>query len=112
MIHSCQQLHVNAQPAVHIAARFSDKAHRELSLEHEHCTSKHWSVLKELENKRRRYLIGSVGNAQVKERKLGFDCVALDQLELVLVTELVHSLGHLCYHARVDLHCNSLFAPL
>lgn len=68
-------------------------------------------MLKEFENKRRRYLIGSVGNAQVKERKLGFDCVALDQLELVLIAELVHSLGHLSYHARVYLHCYSLFAP-
>jgi hypothetical protein len=69
-------------------------------------------VLQELEDQGGGNLIGRICDAEVKEWQLGLNGITLNQLELVLITKLIHTLRDLSGHARIDFHSYSLFASL
>jgi hypothetical protein len=69
-------------------------------------------MLEQLEDKRRRYLIRGVCNAEIEKWQLYLNRIALDKLKFVLVTEFIDSLADLSYHSRVDFNSDSLFASL
>ena len=63
VIYSRQQLDVDRQTAVHIAAWLGYQPLGEFPLKHEHGAAEHWPVLQELEDKWRTDLIRRVRNA-------------------------------------------------
>ena len=57
----------------------------------------------------RRDCIGQVGNAQVEKRKLGFQRIRLDNLELALEWGAHYAFLHLRHHALVHLDGDDFF---
>jgi hypothetical protein len=112
VIDLCEELDIYTQSAVHVATRLRYESLSELTLEHEDCTPKHRSMLKELEDKWRRNLVRSVSYTNVKEGHLSFDSVSLNQAELVGLPQFINTLSYFCYHTRIDLHRNDLLATL
>ena len=83
VVHPCQELDIDGQSAVEIAARPGDQSHRELPLEHEDCAAENGPVLKEFKDEGRGDLVRSVGDAEVEERKWYLDSIARNHLKLV-----------------------------
>lgn len=85
MVDLCVQLHVGGQAGPERGTGLRNQSHRELALEHQYGHSEERSMRQQAEDERGGYLVGRVGNADVKVGQLCFYKVAYDDLESTLL---------------------------
>lgn len=85
MVDLCVQLHVGGQAGPERGTGLRDQSHRELALEHQYGHSEERSMRQQAEDERGGYLVGRVGDADVKVGQLCFYKVAYDDLESTLL---------------------------
>ena len=103
-----EELSVDGKTAVQGIVGFSDETKREFALEHENRLAEERTMRQKFKRQRRRNLIGSVCDADIKVRELSLDGISIDNLQLVLILGTSHSLLQFGNHARIDLNRNHL----
>lgn len=59
-----------------------------------------------------KYLVGGVGNANIKGRELSLDHIAQQDLEFPLLRRALHTLGDLGGHSGIDFDANAFLSAL
>ena len=112
MIHSSQQLNIDAQPTVKIRSRFGDKSLCELLLKHKDSAPESRLVRQEFEDERWTDLIRNVGYADIEEWQLYSHNIAGNQYKLMLVFRVLESFSQLWYHTGIHFYGDDFFSPL
>jgi len=85
MFHTRKQLDVCGESTPHFRSWCCGQTQGEFTLKHEHRGADDRSVREEFEHERRRDLVRRVGDADVEIREIGFDEIAKDDFEFLLL---------------------------
>lgn len=110
-----QELDVHREATVQVITGTGYQTHGKLTLEHENGRPEEWSLLQQLKSKRRRNLVRSIGDADVKVGQLSLQKVTNDDVKLFLLGSPLDTLDQFSCHSGIlfdNVHLLSTFQEL